>query len=220
MDILLFIVAVVYIGRSLSEQARSQEEVRRLADRVTLRRGAVARAPQSPAAYESLGDALRESGQYAEAMQSFEQARYLMAMDATLGSGSVAGGGIETKLKLTGLDITEERSRPSSYVAQIAARSSVCRQCSTVNTPNAKYCVSCDNPLLANTFLEAWQREDLRNPILREVREGAVICAVIGIALYICSWMPLEIKGVLAFATLIVLVWKGLRAITHGRMAG
>ncbi|MBC7804969.1 MAG: hypothetical protein H7145_02345 [Akkermansiaceae bacterium] len=211
---LLLLVALFIAYRFVSDRADEARQTARDTQKIAQRRAALVRAPDSPSAYESLGDALREASRYAEARASYETARGMMQDHEATGAGHLGGGGLDNKIRLVSLDISEERERPKSYVAQIVRRETVCRQCGCINAPDAHHCVQCGAGLLTNTFLDAWQRDDVRHPILREVREGAVIISVVLLAVYLASWMPIEIKGVLLLSTIIVLAIKGLRAIT------
>lgn len=186
----------------------------RIAQKIAHRRTVVIRTPESPSAHESLGDALREGNQYGEARQAYERARNLMESHEATGVGHLGGGGLDNKIRLVLLDITEETERNAPYQEQLVRRETICRQCGCLNPPDATHCIQCEKGLLTNTFFEAWRRDDIRHPILREVREGAAVLAVVFLAVYLASWMPIEIKGLLLFSTILVLVVKGLRAIT------
>ncbi len=211
--ILLLIAAFITL-RFLSDRADRTPQWVRDAEKIEQRRAALARHPDSPASYESLGDALRAGNLYEEAHTAYETARGMMERHEPLGGGHIGGGGLDNKLRLVALDLAEEKERRGAYSARVNRRETVCRRCGCVNPPDATHCVRCEGGLLADTVRDAWRRDDIRYPILREVREGAVIVAVVLFALYLASWMPLEIRGVLLLATIIVLTVKGLRAIT------
>lgn len=215
MDITLLLLVAAFIAyRFLSDRAADARQTARDTQKIALWRAALVRDPDSPASYESLGDALREAGRYTEALRSYETARGMMEGHEATGAGHLGGGGLDNKIRLVSMDVTEELERPKSYQAQVIRRETICRQCGMLNAPDATHCTQCGKGLLSNSFLEAWHRDDIRYPILREVREGAIMVAIVLFALYLASWMPLEIKGVLLLATIIVLVGKGLRAIT------
>lgn len=211
---LLFLVAGFILYRFVSDKANDARQTARDTQKIALRRAALVREPHSPASYESLGDALREASRYVEARTAYETARGMMEEHEATGAGHLGGGGLDNKIRLVSLDITEEQERPASYQAQVVLRETVCRQCGCLNAPNATHCVQCEKGLLSNSFIDAWHRDDIRYPILREVREGAIMLVVVLFALYLASWMPMEVKGVLLLSTVIVLVGKGLRAIT------
>lgn len=196
----------------MSIPRREQEE--RDNEKVTLRRRAVAASPESASTHEALGDALRESDRPAAALAAYDTARQLI--EATEG-GSAAhygGSGLDHKIRLTQMDLDDTQNQPKSYTARLAQRENICHQCATLNTANATHCVSCGKALPRNTLLEVWNSDEMRKPIMREFGQSIIMITIVIIALCISSWMPLEVKGVLLLSTIIVLTWKGLRAIT------
>lgn len=181
-----------------------------------MRRADCLRSPQSPGSHESFGDALREAGRYKDALTVYENAQVLMTQAGAGGAVISGGSGIDTKIRLVKLDIKDDAERPRSqpaYAAQVTRRESVCRRCGLVNAPTAKHCVSCGSDLPTDSFGETWIRDDIRKPLLREAREGLVVITVVMFALYMSNSLPLEVRGTLLFSTVIVLTWKGLRAI-------
>jgi hypothetical protein len=215
MSVFLLLLVAGYIAyRFLSDRADDARQTARDTQKIAQWRAALVRTPNSPASYESLGDALREAGRYVEARNAYQTAQGMMGEHEATGAGHLGGGGLDNKIRLVSLDISEEQERPSSYVAQVNRREMVCRPCGCINASNASHCMQCGAGLLTDSMFDAWKRDDIRYPILREVREGAVIFAVVLLAVYLASWMPIEVKGVLLLSTVIVLVVKGLRAIT------
>ena len=211
---LLTVVVLLLAYRFVRDSTAESREAARDTQKIQARRDAVHRSPQSPASHESLGDALRDAGRYRDTLIAYENAERHGAAGEASGSGLVGGGGLAGKIRLVRLDARQDAERPASHVAQAARRESVCRQCSTVNAPDAMHCAACGLDLPTNSFLETWLRDDIRRPILREARDGAMISAVLLLALYLASWMPIEVKGVLLISTVAVLVFKGLRSIT------
>ncbi len=215
MGIFLLLLVAGYIAyRFVADRADDARQASRDTQRIAQRRAALVRDSNAPSSHEAFGDALREASRYREALVAYETAERLMAGGEATGVGILGGGGIENKIRLTRLDLTEEAERPASYLAQVARRESVCRQCGALNTADATHCVQCGLDLPTNTFLETWHRDEIRRPILREIREGVMIIAVVLLALYLSSWMPIEIQGLLLISTICVLGWKGLKAIT------
>jgi len=199
----------------VADQAADSQRVKQDNEKVAYRRKAVEMHPDSAGAYESLGDALREADQYAEALSAFEAAKNLMEAGGGDGAGLIGGSGLENKIRLTRMDLEDaQRSTGSSYTERLASRESFCRQCGTLNSADAKKCVACGRDLPVNTIIETWQRDDIRRPILREFGQSVIMITIVVIALCIANWMPIEVKGVLLLSTIIVLTWKGLRAIT------
>jgi ribosomal protein L40E len=221
MSVFILLLVVAFIAmRFLSDRADRTPQWVRDAEKIEQRRAALVRAPDSPASHEFLGDALRAGGRYEEARTAYETARRLMEEHEPRGAGHIGGGGLDNKLRLVTLDIAEEEERRASYRDRVNRREMVCRRCGYVNAPDASHCDRCEGGLLTNTVADAWRRDDIRHPLLREVREGAAILFVVLLAVYLASWMPIEIKGVLLLSTVIVLVVKGLRAITDNSSAG
>jgi len=210
---LLTLVALFLSYRFWQSFAEHSSQSRRDTRKIEMRRADCARSPQSPGSHESLGDALREAGRYRDALTVYENAKALMTEAGAGGAGILGGSGIDTKIRLVRLDIKDDADRPASYVEQVTRRESVCRMCSLVNAPTAKHCTSCGSDLPTDSFGETWIRDDIRKPLLREAREAFVVMAVVLFALYMSNSLPLEVRGTLLFSTVIVLTWKGLRAI-------
>lgn len=210
---LLALVALFLSYRFWQSFAAESGQTRRNTRKIEARRADCLRSPQSPGSHESLGDALREAGRYRDALVAYENAQALMTQAGAGGAGVVGGSGIDTKIRLVRLDIKEDDERSTPYAEQVTRRESVCRRCSLVNAPTATHCASCGSDLPTNSFGETWLRDDIRKPLLREGREAFVVMAVVMCALYMSNSLPLEVRGTLLFSTVIVLVWKGIRAI-------
>jgi hypothetical protein len=95
----------------------------------------------------------------------------------------------------------------------MATRQQVCRRCGQLNGPQDRACANCGEQMPVDHFLDTLRRDDVRRDLLRETADFLAKLAVIGIALYVASWMPIEIKGLLFISACAVLSWRFLRRI-------
>lgn len=209
---LLTVVALWFVYDLAGDRAADRREKKRQAEIIATRRRIVGIAPDSPAAFEKLGDAYRESGHPAEAVAAYEQA---LEMSANLppearGAGHIAGSGLENKLRLARFELTHD---PEAHGETMRTRQQICRRCGILNAPAARTCETCGEPLPVDSFWDPMKRSDIRNPILKETGLAALKLGIVFAAVMTASWMPLEVKGVLLLSTVIVLAWKFLRTV-------
>jgi tetratricopeptide (TPR) repeat protein len=214
----LFLLALLGVwmlwdyGRDRLEHRREHQ---RRTHKATLRREHLARNPDSPAAYEMLGDAMREAGEIEEAVACYEEAREISARTAPgqeAGSGWIPGGGLENKLRLARFELAE-RSDPAEYGQTLATRPQICRTCGGLSGPQDHACAHCGTNLPVDGFWDTLRRRGLRQDILRETLDMLAKFAVVVVVVVTGSWMPLEIRGALLISAVIVLPFRLLKRI-------
>jgi tetratricopeptide (TPR) repeat protein len=211
MEFLLLLLVVGWIAYAFaSERGQEKREAHQFDEKIAMRRAAVARVPDSAGAVESLGDVLREAGQYAEALACYERAAEMVAANPGSGAGLIGGSGLDNKIRLTRMD---KDSVGGVYGQTLTTRQTLCRQCGRLNGPQDRNCEMCGADLPVDTMMDAWNRDDIRKPVLREVGLGLLMVHIVLLAVFIASWMPLEIKGCLLISTIAVVTWRVLRAI-------
>ena len=182
-------------------------------DKILARQEGVKASPQSPAAYEQLADALRDADYLEDAIACYEKA---MEMERrTLqpqGGGWLGGAGVEQKLRLTRLEYAE-KVHPEQHGRTLRTRQNICHQCGNLNMPDARNCVNCGLPLPVNTMFDTLRRPDMRSSILWEGAQLFIGLTLVGIALYIASWMEVLLRLTILFATVVVLAWRFLKSI-------
>lgn len=204
----IFWMARDYLQDSIAEK---QEKIQ-LARRTELHRAMLARSPGSPAAHEKLGDALRTEGDLSAAADAYTEAlsltKYLPS--GTMDGGWLSGAGLENKLRLTRSEIAQ-RKDPEKFGLTTKTRQQICRACAFLGQPEDRDCRNCGAPLPVNGFLDTLRHDGIRHSLIGEAIQAGVLLLVIGIALIIASWMPVEIRGALAIAALIVIPMRLLK---------
>jgi ribosomal protein L40E len=214
MAIFLFTVVALWFAYDvLSDRFADRRERDRQKEIIDLRRRVLGIAPESPAAFEKLGDALREAGHAAEALACYEEAQEMTARlpaETLTGAGLIGGSGLDNKIRLTRFELAHD---PAAHGETIRTRQQVCRRCGNLSSYHARNCETCGEPLPVDSFLDSLRRADIRKPILRETATTVSMFAIVLVAVLFASWMPLEVKGVLLIATAAVLAWKFLRTV-------
>ncbi|MES2462040.1 MAG: hypothetical protein V4671_15760 [Armatimonadota bacterium] len=213
---LLLLALVVYwmVRDYLQDSIAGKQEKDQLARRTALRREALSRSPGSPAAHEALGDTLRAEGDFPAALAAYEEAlalaKYIPA--GTVDGGWLSGAGLENKLRLTRSEMAQ-RKDPAKYGMTMKTRQQVCRVCASLSLPEDRDCRNCGNPLPVDGFFDTLRHEGIRHSLVGEAIQAGVLLTIICIALLIASWMPVEIRGVIAIAALIVIPMRVLKKI-------
>jgi tetratricopeptide (TPR) repeat protein len=217
LGLLLLFGAAAWIGWGyLTDWRDDQRDRGRTSEKVRTRQMLLARMPDSAGAHEALGDALREAGRIEEAVACYRAALDLEAnapVDArgvAVGAGR-GGTGLAAKLRLA--EGEAGRGGQPAYGQTMATRQQVCRRCGQLNGPQDRACANCGEQMPVDHFLDTLRRDDVRRDLLRETADFLAKLAVIGIALYVASWMPIEIKGLLFISACAVLSWRFLRRI-------
>lgn len=210
--LLLFSVAGWVAWTYYADRRETRGDDHRREEIVETRRRVAERLPDSPAAQEALGDALRAAGRPAEAVVCYEQA---LAREAEIDENGPQRAdtsvGIENKLRLTRTEV-ELAGRPA-YGETMATRQQVCRTCGALNGPQTPNCAACGAPLPVDSFFDTLRNHQARRDIGGQTAEFVAMMAVVLLALTIASWLPLEVKGVLLMSTTIVLAWRFLKRI-------
>ena len=214
--LLLFGVGLWIAWPFVTDRLETRRDAGRLGEKIATRRALLARMPDSPAAHEALGDVLREAGRPDEAVACYQAALDLEARagDAPLAMGRASGAGLENKLRLARQEA--DRGGAPVYGETLATRQQVCRRCGQLNWPQERACVNCGDLLPVDRLFDTVRRRDMRGDIGRETADFLAKITVVMVALYIASWMPLEVKGVLFISAAAVLSWRFLKSIGPG----
>ena len=211
--VILLLGVGLWMGWAYSAEWREEREAqKRNIQKVRMRQQILSRAPHSPGSYEALGDAMRDAFYYQEAVACYEEAIDLAKQQGGPGGGGwVAGAGLETKLKLARFEM-QEKIAPS-YGQTMRTRQQICRSCGYLNLPEAVHCSTCDAPLPVNTMLDTLRNDSMRRSIAQETAQACAMLAIILLAVYIASWMPLLMRGTLAISAVIVIPIRLLKKI-------
>lgn len=202
-------VGYLYLRDALLEGPNRQ----RRRDRVMARQAGVRAAPASPAAHEQLADALRDAEYLEDAIASYEKALDLERRSPTIqGVSALVSVGAEQKLRLTRLELSE-KLRPEEHGLTLRTRQGICHLCGNLTMPDERNCPTCGSPLPVNTMWDTMRRSDMRKSILWEGTQLFIGITLVGIALYIASWMPILLRFTVMFATIIVLAWRFLKSV-------
>lgn len=87
----------------------------------------------------------------------------------------------------------------------------MCRVCASLGLPEDRDCRNCGAPLPVDGFFDTLRHDGIRQSLVREMVQAGIMLLVIGIALLIASWMPIEIRGAIAIAALIVIPLRLLK---------
>jgi hypothetical protein len=159
---------------------------------ITKYRRAIEHDPDNASAYAFLGDALMKRGSYVAAIAQYERA---MELNPRFES---------CKHKLA-------RARQAADGVQYEARLIVCEGCRAENFISSKTCVRCGAPLQMGFGQWITKRDNAR-----DVARVAVPSVCLAIALLAgFSSLPLEWKGCVLCATVIVGGWYGLRGLAN-----
>ena len=217
----LFLLAILGLWLAwpyLQDRRTDRREAERLDAKVAQRRALAARMPDSPAAHEALGDALREAGKIHGALDAYKaalesQERVTLAGGAT--SATLGGTGLEQKIRLGRLE-AEQTHDGARFGTTLQTRQQVCRQCGMLCPPQARACDECGRELLVDGFLDTWHRDDHRKKIVRESIELVAMIHIVFLAVYFASWLPIEVQGCLGVSATGVLLWRFLKRIGDG----
>jgi tetratricopeptide (TPR) repeat protein len=213
LSLLLLTLVIFWMVRDyLQDSIAGKQEKDQLARRTELRRSVLARNPGSPAAHETLGDALRAEGDLPAAIAAYEEAlslaKYIPAGAAD--GGWLSGAGLENKLRLTRSEMAQKQD-PEKFGMTMRTRQQVCRVCTYLGQPTDRDCRNCGAPLPVDGFFDTLRHEGIRHSLLGEAIQAGVMLTVICVALLIASWMPIEIRGAIAIAALIVIPMRLLK---------
>jgi hypothetical protein len=213
-SIILLTFAGAWIGYLLLRDALYDAPNRRLRrERVLSRQASVRISPASPAAHEQLADALREADYLEEAIASYEKALSLESRSPVQqGASALSSVGVEHKLRLTRLELAE-KLRPEEHGLTLRTRQGVCPQCGNLSMPDERNCATCGFPLPVNTMWDTLRRPDMRSSIIWEGAQMFIGLTIVGIALYVASWMPILLRFAVMLSTVMVLAWRFLKSV-------
>lgn len=200
----LCLAGYVWWRIAMARRAEAWEESQRAGYR---RR--IAEDPKNIGAYEALGDSLHRAGRLEEARDA-----YLSALDA----GSDASVLDKTRYKLRLVD-DDLRARAQTQGRRASGRVlrerelEFCAQCGAPNPPQRRHCELCGALLPFDSYWDALRNREL----LRASLEGLSILAVVGVVLTVFGFLPLDVKGAILIAAVIVVAWRLLKAIEGQR---
>jgi hypothetical protein len=178
--------ALYLVGADIA-QSRMEvvRETQRAAQLVALRRRyAVDLAADDPGAHERLGDALREAGYPDAALDAYETSLRLAqtAPQGLTGAGWIAGSGIETKLRVTRLELAQDRD-PARFGQTLATRDIVCSRCGNLSAAGARDCPHCSAPLPIDHAFDAIRHDGIRRALIGETGRFTLKLVLLAIAL-------------------------------------
>jgi tetratricopeptide (TPR) repeat protein len=184
-------------------------------EKVAMRRQVLARSPDSPAVLESLGDAMRERGDLSEAISCYEEALFMagrMSVTGAGGLGDVAGGGLENKLRLTRMELAQERD-PAAFNATLRTREQVCSRCGALALPFVTQCETCGAPLPVNSMFDTWRNNDMRKSLTFEALHAGASLTIISICLLYASTLEPLMKFTVLFSAVIAIAARLLKRV-------
>ena len=175
---------VLVVKSLLDGPAERRREAQRLAEIVDFRRRYVGLTVDDPVAYESFGDALRSAGHPRAALDAFQEAQRLgeIAAKGKPESGPLDGFGIESKIRLTRLEIVQNE-RPEAFGMTMETRDVICPRCKNLSPPKILDCPHCGGPMPTDTMTEAWNHTNFRLNLLTDTRHFFVKVMVLGVAI-------------------------------------
>ncbi len=215
--ILLAAVAYWLVRDYVQDSIAGRQEKDYLARRTEKRRASLLHNPGFPAAHEGLGDALRAEGDLTGALAAYEEALSLTRYVAA-GAGDgvyVSAAGLENKLRSTKSEMAQKED-PAKFGMTVKTRQQICRVCASLSLPDARDCENCGQPLPVDSVFDTLRHDGIRQSLAHEAIQSGVMLLVIGIALLIASWMPLEVRGAIAITALIVIPWRLLKRFGEG----
>ena len=209
--LILFVIGWMVWDWIRDTQAAHREAARRV-QKVALRRRYLSTAPDSPAAYEQLGDAMREADDPTEAIACYEEAIQLAqaSPNGPAGSGWIAGAGLENKLRLARLELAEAVS-PAQYGQTMETRQQVCRTCGHLGMPDDTVCRICNAPLPVASMLDTLRNKAMRQGIIGETAMFCLMFGIIILAVCITNSLPVMLRGAIFIVALLVIPLRLLK---------
>ena len=211
MNIFLLVVTFGLAGyvwwrSGVSRRQEAQEE----AERASYRRR-IAEDPANLGAYELLGDSLRRAGRLDEAQAAYEDA---------LNAGADERIHDRTRYKLGQLALDLDAQAQQAEAGSFGWRrrrpireAYFCHVCGEANHPARRTCERCGKPLPLDSYWDALRDKET----VRATLESVSILFVLAVVLHVFAALPIEVKGVLLIATIMVLGWRFLQWIEGRR---
>jgi hypothetical protein len=200
-----WIVAQDY-GGDREDRARRRQKVEAC-------REAVAQNPTSASAHEQLGDAFREADYPRDAALCYEKAIELESRGGlNIGAGWVGGAGVEQKLRLAQLELSE-KEHPEEHGRTLRTRQQVCHSCGALAMPGDRNCTNCGAALAVNTMFDTVRHADMRRSLFQESVSFVIGMTIVAVSLFVASQMPVLLRFSIAFSTAIVLAWRVLKRV-------
>ncbi|MFM7320316.1 MAG: hypothetical protein ACKO5K_02180 [Armatimonadota bacterium] len=166
--------------------------------------------PRDPAAWSRLGDAYRHDDRPEDAIAAWRN-----AIEAARSAPVAIVEDWGHKIRMAERDIADRalgRWKPTS----IAQREQPCRNCGTIAPAGEAQCPACGSPLPVDTLDQV-----VRHPLLRRALAADTLPVLLrwlatAFAFGIATWLPWELRGVLAIAALAVIPFWWLRRFGQG----
>lgn len=197
----------------LLDVVRERTEAKRYEQKVALRRHFVGTHPDSPSAFENMGDAMREAGYLEEAIASYQIAKELVARGGiNKGGGDFHGAGLDSKLRLTHVELAQERT-PEQYESTLQTRPPVCPKCGHLGWPGDRDCTACHAALPVDSVFDTWRRKPIRSAILRETAQMVSGLLIIWAAMLFINALPELLRITVSVAACFVIPLRLLKRI-------
>ena len=165
----------------------------------------IAEDPKNLGAHEALAESLRRAGRLDEARDTC-----LSALDA-IGDSPISE---RTRYKLRQIDADiRDRAQAHGRRAPRQRELEFCSQCGAPNPPQRRHCELCDALLPFDSYWDALRSRELQRASLESLSIIAVVCVLLAFF----GYLPLDIKGSVVIATVIVVAWRLLKAIDGQR---
>ena len=204
--LLLLVVGVWWLVEHLQRLSEERRDTQRRQQILALRQRYVGVRPRDPIAQAMLGDALRQAGHAQAALAAYTEAEQLFA-------GDPARADLVNKKRLVALEVAEAL-QPSQFRQTLQTRESICRRCGGLNLPQLRECTHCGAALLVEGFWEtAVKGGTMRGDLVRSLWPLVLKTALVLLAVACASFLPLEIRGAVLIATIIVVPIVTLRQL-------
>lgn len=211
--VLLLIGVLLLLWPYISDHRAEQYEDRKRREKVEMRRQYVGQAPDSPAAFEALGDAMRAAGYLEEALASFEIAKEMVSKQgAASGGGWIPGAGLDNKMHLTRVELMQERN-PEQFQATLQTRPPVCGKCGSLGMPFDRDCQSCGAPLPVDGFFDSWHHKGIRKELAKDTAQMLAGLFIIWSAMLFVSFLPPLMRLTVAVSAVIVIPLRLLKKV-------
>ena len=161
----------------------------------------IAEDPRNIGAHEALAESLHRAGRLDEARDT-----YMAALDA-YGEELLTD---RTRGRLRQVDAEiRDRAQARGRRAPRQRELEFCSHCGAPNPPQRRHCELCGALLPFDSYWDALRSRELQRASLEGLSIIAVVCAVLAFF----GYLPLDIKGSVIVAAIIVVAWRLLKAI-------
>ena len=207
---ILFSIVIWAIAKDRIDTVRERDaETKRRLTIVSLRRQFIEASDDVPDAWDRFGDALRAADQPDEAIKAWQKAE-----ETAKSHGMFVSTDTGSKIRLAQLDMAQ-RDRPSAFGMTLHTREQICGTCSRLNPAQANVCSECGAALRASSISATTQgahRAELMSEMIPRLWIWGVLLLAIGLA----TFVPLEVRAVLAIAIIAVVPFWWLKKFGEG----